>query len=67
MESVNKARQRLWGLYPKLLTTCGHEAALYGQCVTKYMGDVQKGQCDTEFQKFKTCIQKNAKKMGGKL
>ena len=67
MESVNKARQRLWGFYPKLLTTCGHEAALYGQCVTKYMGDVQKGQCDTEFQKFKTCIQKSAKKMGGKL
>jgi len=67
MESANKARQRLWGLYPKVLATCGNEAAIYGQCVAKYMGDVKKGQCDNEFQNFKACIQKNAKKMGGKL
>ena len=67
MDSVNKARQRLWGLYPKVFATCGNEAAVYGQCVAKYLGEVQKGQCEVEFQNFKVCIQKNAKKMGGKL
>jgi len=62
MESAKKAQQRLWSLYPKVFATCGNEATIYGQCVAKYMGDVQKGQCDIEFQKFKVCIQKNAKK-----
>ncbi len=67
MDSVKKARERLWGAYPKLLATCGPEAAVYGKCVVKYMGDVQKGQCQVEFEAFKACIQKNAKKMGTKL
>lgn len=67
MESVKKARERLWTLYPKVFTTCGPEALAYGQCVTKYMGEVQKGQCQPEFQKFKACIQNSAKKSGGKF
>ena len=67
MESVKRAKERLWGLYPKLFATCGQEAVLYGQCVTRQMGDVKKDQCAAEFQAFKTCIQKNAKKMGGKF
>ena len=67
MESVKQAKNRLWGLYPKLFATCGQEAAIYGQCVTLHMTDVKKGQCEAEFQAFKQCIQKNAKKMGGKF
>ena len=67
MESVKKARERLWGLYPKLFATCGVEAITYGKCVTAQMAEVQKHQCDPEFQKFKACIQANAKKMGGKF
>ena len=67
MESVKKARERLWGLYPKLFATCSVEAVAYGQCVTMHMAEVQKNQCDPEFQRFKSCIQANAKKMGGKF
>jgi len=67
MESVKRARERLWGFYPKVFATCGREATLYGQCVTTHMAEVKKGQCEAEFQNFKTCIQKNAKNMGGKF
>lgn len=67
MESVKRAKDRLWGLYPKVLATCGNEALIYGNCVANYMGEVKKGQCETEFQNFKKCLQKSAKKLGTKL
>jgi hypothetical protein len=67
MESVKKARERLWGVYPKMLLSCGREGANYAKCVTQYMGDVKQGQCQPEFELFKACIQKNAKKIGGKF
>ena len=67
MDSVSKARSRLWTLYPKVLVTCGTEAAAYANCVTQSMTEVKKGQCEAEFQKFKACLAKSAKKHGGKL
>lgn len=67
MESVKKARERLWGAYPKLLAGCAVQAANYGQCVAKNMGDVAKNQCQAEFELFKECVQQNAKKMGTRL
>lgn len=67
MDSVNKARTRLWSLYPKVLVTCGTDAIAYANCVTQSMTEVKKGQCEAEFQKFKLCLQKSAKKQGGKL
>ena len=66
MESVRKARSRL-AAYPKLLASCGPEAAAYGKCVADKLGDVKKNECQPEFERFKACIQTNAKKMGTKL
>lgn len=66
MDSVKKAREKLWGLYPKVLVTCGPEALAYGQCVTREMAEVKKGHCEAEFQRFKACLQSSAKKLGGK-
>ena len=67
MDSVKAANKRLWNLYPKVLVTCSSEAISYANCVTQNMAEVRKGQCDAEFQKFKICLQKSAKKHGGKL
>lgn len=67
MESVKKAKDRLWTLYPKLLVSCGPEATAYAACVTAHMGEVQKHQCEAEFQKFKACIQASAKKNKAKF
>ena len=66
MESVRKARARLWA-YPKHLANCSVEAAAYAKCVSQYMGEVKKFQCDPEFQKFKSCVQNAAKKAGTRL
>ena len=67
MESVRKARTRLWSTYPKLLSSCTVEASAYAQCVGNYMGEVQKHQCQKEFETFKLCIQNAAKKAGTRL
>ena len=66
MDSVNKARQRL-AAYPKLIASCSVEAAAYAACVTKSMGEVRKDQCKEEFDSFKRCVAKAAKKAGTKL
>jgi hypothetical protein len=66
MDSVRKAKARLWA-YPKHLSNCTAEAAVYAKCVSQYMGEVQKNQCDPEFQKFKVCVQNAAKKAGTRL
>ena len=66
MDSVKNARQRL-AAYPKLIATCSVEAAAYAACVTKSMGEVQKDQCKEEFNSFKRCVAKAAKKAGTKL
>ena len=66
MDSVRKAKARLWS-YPKLLANCTPEASAYAKCIAQYMGEVQKHQCDPEFQRFKLCIQNAAKNAGTKL
>ena len=66
MDSVRKAKARLWS-YPKHLSNCTSEAAVYAKCVSQYMGEVQKHQCDPEFQKFKLCVQNAAKRAGTRL
>ena len=66
MDSVRKAKARLWA-YPKHLANCTAEAAVYAKCVSQYMGEVQKHQCDPEFQKFKLCVQNAAKRAGTRL
>ena len=66
MDSVRKARTRLWG-YPKLLANCTPEASAYAKCISQYLGEVQKYQCDAEFQRFKLCVQNAAKKAGTRL
>jgi hypothetical protein len=66
MESVSKARARL-AAYPKLIASCSGEAAVYAACVTKSMGEVKKDQCKEEFDAFKKCVAKAAKKAGTRL
>ena len=66
MDSVRKAKSRLWS-YPKHLANCTPEASAYAKCISQYMGEVKKHQCDAEFQKFKQCVQNSAKKAGTKL
>ncbi len=66
MESVRKARARL-AAYPKLIASCGPEAAAYAACVTKSMGEVKKDECGEQFDAFKRCVQAAAKKAGTKL
>lgn len=66
MDGIKNARARLL-TYPKFIGACGPEAMAYAKCVTEHMGEVQKHACQTEFQSFKACVQKAAKKMGTKL
>lgn len=66
MESVRKSKARLQN-YPILLGKCVPEASAYAKCVGQYMGEVKSKACQAEFEHFKACIQKNAKKMGTKL
>ena len=66
MESVKRAKARL-GAYPSYLVACAPEGSTYAKCVSNYMGEVQKNQCQTEFVAFKQCIQNQAKRVGKKL
>lgn len=66
MESARGLKSRLKN-YPLLLGKCGAEAAVYGKCVSQYMGEVRHKACEEEFKIFKNCLLKNAKIMGGKL
>ena len=66
MEAVKRARSRL-AAYPKYLAGCAGEGAAYAKCVSQSMGEVQKNQCQPEFEAFKACIQKQAKKAGQRL
>ena len=66
MDSVRKGKSRLWA-YPKLLASCTTEASAYAKCVSQYMGEVKKHQCQAEFERFKLCIQNAAKKTGTRL
>ena len=66
MESVRKALARLQN-YPVMLAQCGPEAATYAKCVAEKLGEVKRFECQAEFDLFKKCIQKSAKKLGTKL
>ncbi|TRY76939.1 hypothetical protein TCAL_14709 [Tigriopus californicus] len=66
MDSVRKAKARL-GSYSKWIASCGPEGAAYAKCVAQDLAEVQKGQCQAEFDAFKKCVQTAAKKAGSKL
>lgn len=65
MESVKKASARLKN-YPILVAKCSETATLYAKCVTRDLNVAHKA-CDKEFQDFKNCLAKEAKKMKTKL
>jgi len=66
MESVKSARARL-RRYPALIGACSPQAATYAKCVTARMGEVQKGQCQPEFDAFKACLRQASQKLKSKL
>ncbi|KAF2355952.1 hypothetical protein FHG87_013301, partial [Trinorchestia longiramus] len=64
MDSVRKARERMNKL-PMLLKDCHVPAANYAKCVALKQ-NVLKDDCAKEFNIFKECILKSAKKFGTK-
>lgn len=58
MESVTKAKQR-FRQYPVIFGKCTKEASTYATCVLK-QDNLNKHQCNEEFQCFKNCLQKAA-------
>lgn len=64
-ESVRRAKARL-GSYPAYLAACTAEGAAYAKCVAPHMGEVNKNQCQPQFEAFKACIVKQAKAAGKK-
>ncbi|KAI8815869.1 uncharacterized protein EV422DRAFT_572342 [Fimicolochytrium jonesii] len=44
------------------VSTCSAPAAVYGQCINKIFGDVQKDSCRAEFVAFKECVTKAMKR-----
>jgi len=61
MESVKRARDRLKA-YPKFVANCSTVATDYARCVA-LKENVMKGDCNAEFEVFKNCLLKSAKRM----
>ncbi|PRD21130.1 UNVERIFIED_CONTAM: hypothetical protein NCL1_52697 [Trichonephila clavipes] len=59
MSCVKNSRLRL---YPQALASCATEAAAYASCVS-CKEDIKMNDCNSEFQKLKTCFQKNIKNL----
>ncbi|KAI9015002.1 hypothetical protein BC832DRAFT_528372 [Gaertneriomyces semiglobifer] len=38
--------------------SCSTQASVYGKCISKHFGAVQKNDCNKEFQEFKKCFTK---------
>ena len=64
--SLQSARKRLQ-TFPKLLTNCNAEAAIYGKCVARKHEDIAPNTCLKEFQLFKECLNNAAKTMKIKI
>lgn len=65
MESVKQARTRL-RTFPRLLSACASEGAVYARCVALKEGEARRAECDREFGMFRRCVQDAAKKMGSR-
>lgn len=65
MDAVNKAKAR-FKKYPFLVVQCRNSAAVYATCVLQ-KDNVQKGDCEAEFKKFKDCLVKVAANSKTKL
>ena len=60
--SLQSARQRIQ-TFPKLLSLCSSEAAVYGKCVARKYEDIAPNACMKEFQMFRACLNDAARKM----
>ncbi|CAL1280713.1 unnamed protein product [Larinioides sclopetarius] len=49
-------------LYPQGIASCSKEAVAYASCVA-CKDDIKKNDCNPEFEKLKTCFQKNMKNL----
>lgn len=65
MEAVQAARSRL-RKYPLLLSKCSAEASLYATCVLS-KDNIKHSECEHEFRKLTTCLQKAAQEAGTRL
>ncbi|KZC07501.1 hypothetical protein WN55_08272 [Dufourea novaeangliae] len=65
MEAVKKAKERL-RKYPVLVAQCHETGAKYAACVVA-KSNLQKNDCDSEFNAFKTCLMKAAAKHNTRL
>lgn len=65
MEAVKKAKER-FRKYPILIAQCHEPGAKYAACVVA-KSNLQRNDCESEFNEFKMCLTKAAAKKNTKL